>query len=99
MRCATKSALAWLVARSNRKEATLTNAGPPDSIPSGTANRSGIDAAEILNSVGEVAYDWRIDTDALLWGANAAAVLLIPDIATARPGAASRPSRARARGR
>jgi len=40
------------------------------------ADRIGIDAAEILNSVGEVAYDWRIDTDALRWGANAAAVLL-----------------------
>jgi diguanylate cyclase (GGDEF)-like protein len=66
----------------------LTNAGPPDSIPSGTAGRTGIDTAEILNSVGEVAYDWRIDTDALHWGANAAAVLLIPDIAAVSTGRA-----------
>lgn len=33
------------------------------------------DAAEILNSVGEVAYAWRLDTDALTWSGNAAAVL------------------------
>ena len=66
----------------------MTNAGPPDSIPSGTADRIGIDAAEILNSVGEVAYEWRIDTDALRWGANAAAVLLIPDIAAVSTGRA-----------
>src|ERR1700730_15112801 len=70
------------------KEATLTNAGPRDSIPSGTADRIGIDAAEILNSGGEVAYDWRIDTDALHWGANAAAVLLVPDIAAVSTGRA-----------
>jgi len=66
----------------------LTNAGPRDSIPSGTADRIGIDAAEILNSVGEVAYVWRIDTDVLYWGANAAAVLLIPDIAAVSTGRA-----------
>jgi diguanylate cyclase (GGDEF)-like protein len=66
----------------------LTNAGSRDSIPSGTADRIGIDAAEILNSVGEVAYDWRIDSDALHWSANAAAVLLIPDIAAVSTGRA-----------
>ena len=66
----------------------MTNAGPRDSIPSGTADRIGIDAAEILNSVGEVAYVWRIDTDVLYWGANAAAVLLIPDIAAVSTGRA-----------
>ena len=66
----------------------MTNAGPRDSIPSGTADSTGIDAAEILSSVGEVAYDWRIDTDALRWGANAAAVLLIPDIAAVATGRA-----------
>jgi diguanylate cyclase (GGDEF)-like protein len=37
-------------------------------------------AAEILSSIGEVAYEWRLDTDELLWGDNAAAVLgLTPD--------------------
>lgn len=39
-----------------------------------------IDAAEILNSVGETAYEWRLDTDALSWSGNAAAVLGVADI-------------------
>ena len=30
------------------------------------------DAAQILAAVGEVAYDWPIDADILLWGNNAA---------------------------
>jgi len=38
------------------------------------------DAAEILGSIGDVAYEWRLDTDALTWSANAAAVLGVPDI-------------------
>ena len=33
------------------------------------------DAAEILTSIGEAAYEWRVDTDALSWSDNAAAVL------------------------
>ncbi|MDP2296618.1 MAG: bifunctional diguanylate cyclase/phosphodiesterase [Pseudolabrys sp.] len=33
------------------------------------------DATEILNAIGEVAYEWRLDTDALIWSSNAAAVL------------------------
>ena len=33
------------------------------------------DVAEILASVGEAAYEWRLDTDALIWSGNAAAVL------------------------
>jgi diguanylate cyclase (GGDEF)-like protein len=37
------------------------------------------DAAEILNSVGEATYEWRIATDALVWSANAAAVFGIGD--------------------
>ena len=48
---------------------------------SDAANQAGIDTALILNSVGEVAYDWRIDGDVLLWGANAAAVLQVPNVA------------------
>ncbi|HEY4141017.1 MAG TPA: EAL domain-containing protein [Pseudolabrys sp.] len=39
-----------------------------------------VDAAEILNSVGEAAYEWRLDTDALSWSGNAAVVLGIADI-------------------
>ena len=38
------------------------------------------DAAEILRSIGDVAYEWRLDTDALTWSANAAAVLGVADI-------------------
>ena len=57
----------------------MSNAGPRDSIPPGSAAQ--LDAGQILNSVGEVAYDWRIDTDLLLWGANAADVLLVRDSA------------------
>ncbi len=33
------------------------------------------DTVAILNSVGEAAYEWRLDTDALSWSGNAAAVL------------------------
>src|SRR5208282_527605 len=45
-----------------------------------------LDAAQILASVGEVAYDWRIDSDVLLWGNNAAEVLLIADVAAISTG-------------
>jgi diguanylate cyclase (GGDEF)-like protein len=39
----------------------------------------GPDAAAILNSIGDAVYEWRLDTDALAWSANAAAVLDIAD--------------------
>jgi diguanylate cyclase (GGDEF)-like protein len=45
-----------------------------------------LDTAKILTSVGEVAYEWRLDSDVLVWGANAADVLLIRDIAGASTG-------------
>jgi PAS domain-containing protein len=35
----------------------------------------GPDAAAILNSLGEAAYEWRLDTDTLSWSANAHGVL------------------------
>jgi diguanylate cyclase (GGDEF)-like protein len=38
------------------------------------------DAAEILASIGDVAYEWRLDSDELIWSANAAAVLGIADM-------------------
>ena len=38
------------------------------------------DPGDILASIGLVPYDWRIDTDTLTWGANAAEVLQIADI-------------------
>jgi len=40
---------------------------------------AGPDATEILKSVGEAAYEWRLDTDALAWSGNAAAVLGVAD--------------------
>jgi diguanylate cyclase (GGDEF)-like protein len=75
----------------------LNNDGRRDSIPFGTADHTdkidgtpstsaAPDAAQILTSIGEVAYDWRIDTDVLSWGANAPDVLLIRDIAAASSG-------------
>lgn len=43
-----------------------------------------LDPAEIMLSIGEVAYDWRIDTDHLSWGINAAEVLGLDPDAIAR---------------
>jgi diguanylate cyclase (GGDEF)-like protein len=48
--------------------------------PARPAQSSGIDASQILASIGEVAYDWAIDSDALMWSANAKDVLLVPEI-------------------
>ena len=45
------------------------------------------DTAQILASIGDVAYEWRLDSDVLSWGGNVADVLLIKDrgaIATGR---------------
>ncbi|MGB6965689.1 MAG: diguanylate cyclase, partial [Xanthobacteraceae bacterium] len=44
------------------------------------------DPAQILAAVGEGAYDWRIDTDIVLWGNNAAEVLLVRDPAAISTG-------------
>jgi diguanylate cyclase (GGDEF)-like protein len=38
------------------------------------------DAAEILNSIGGAAYEWRLDTDTLTWSGNVAAVLELSGI-------------------
>ena len=38
---------------------------------------SAVDPARIMASVGEVAYEWSIDTDELAWGPNAAEVLMV----------------------
>jgi diguanylate cyclase (GGDEF)-like protein len=51
-------------------------------IPPGTP-----DAALILRSIGEVAYEWHLPGDALWWGENAADVLLIRDRAAIASGA------------
>ncbi len=47
--------------------------------PAATAARTP-DTAQILASIGEVAYDWRIDSDILLWGGNVTDVLLVRDV-------------------
>jgi diguanylate cyclase (GGDEF)-like protein len=41
------------------------------------------DTAEILRSIGDVSYEWRLDSDALAWSANAASVLGIEPAAVA----------------
>ena len=43
---------------------------------------------QILASLGEVAYDWDIDSDALAWSANAAEVLLVGSLARIATGGA-----------
>jgi diguanylate cyclase (GGDEF)-like protein len=73
----------------------LSNGGPQDSIPGAAAARlpsapprpaPPLDTAKILASVGEVPYEWRLDSDILVWGANAADVLLIRDIGAVSTG-------------
>jgi diguanylate cyclase (GGDEF)-like protein len=73
----------------------LSNAGPRDSIPGAEAARlpsapprpaPPLDTAKILTSVGEVPYEWRLDSDVLIWGVNAADVLLIRDIGAVSTG-------------
>ena len=46
------------------------------------------DAAEILRSIGDAAYEWRLDSDVLSWSGNAATVLGIADIGELSSGAA-----------
>jgi diguanylate cyclase (GGDEF)-like protein/PAS domain S-box-containing protein len=50
----------------SQKGASVTRIEQPAGVP---------DAAEVLRSIGDVAYEWRLDSDALLWSGNAAAVL------------------------
>jgi diguanylate cyclase (GGDEF)-like protein/PAS domain S-box-containing protein len=50
----------------SQKGASVTRIEQPAGVP---------DAAKVLRSIGDVAYEWRLDTDALLWSGNAAAVL------------------------
>jgi diguanylate cyclase (GGDEF)-like protein len=59
------------------------NPAPGAAVPS-----AALDTAQILAAVAEVPYDWRIDTDALAWGVNAGAVLLVRDIAAISTGRA-----------
>jgi diguanylate cyclase (GGDEF)-like protein len=45
-----------------------------------------LDPGQILASVGEVPYEWRIDSDALVWGPNVGAVLAVADTAALASG-------------
>jgi diguanylate cyclase (GGDEF)-like protein len=47
-----------------------------------------LDSNEILASVGEVAYEWRIDSDVLLWSPNASDVLGMRELAQIASGRA-----------
>ena len=49
----------------SQKGASVTRIEQPTGVP---------DAAEVLRSIGDVAYEWRLDTDALVWSGNAASV-------------------------
>jgi diguanylate cyclase (GGDEF)-like protein len=44
------------------------------------------DTDDIFRSIGEVPYDWRLDSDALRWGPNAGPVLGISDLGTIASG-------------
>jgi diguanylate cyclase (GGDEF)-like protein len=61
----------------------VTRARTPDDI---AAAASPGDVNHILASIGLVAYDWRIDSDTLMWGANAAQVLQIADLGSIASG-------------
>ena len=45
-----------------------------------------LDTDDIFRSIGEVPYDWRLDSDVLQWGPNAGPVLGISDIGTIASG-------------
>ena len=47
---------------------------------------TGPDAAKILKSVGEAAYEWRLDTDVLTWSDNVASALGIADVGSVASG-------------
>jgi diguanylate cyclase (GGDEF)-like protein len=52
--------------RRSQKGASVTRIEQPAGVP---------DAAEVLGSIGDAVYEWRLDSDALLWSDNAATVL------------------------
>jgi len=54
--------------------------------PEETDAGGAIDPNEIFASVGEVVYEWRLDTDAIAWGPNVCDVLAIRDLAAIATG-------------
>jgi diguanylate cyclase (GGDEF)-like protein len=85
---------------SQTNEATVSSEGPQEIKPAkpgpprakmkvtGRLDAPEIVAAEILASVGEALYSWDIESDAVLWSANACDVLLVGDIAAIATGRA-----------
>jgi diguanylate cyclase (GGDEF)-like protein len=60
-----------------------------DDTVSQTADRSAaVDPNEVFVSVGEAPYEWRLDSDLIVWGRNASDVLAIGDPAVIASGAA-----------
>jgi diguanylate cyclase (GGDEF)-like protein len=51
-----------------------------------TGAQPALDPGQILASVGEVPYEWRIDSDAVVWGSNVLAVLAGADAAALASG-------------
>ena len=58
--------------RRSQKGASVTRIGLPAGVP---------DAAEVLNAIGDAAYEWRLDTDALVWSGNTLSLLGIAEAA------------------
>ena len=52
----------------------------PDGIAPDTGGVTALDPLQIFDSVGEVPYDWQIDSDRILWGPNVRDVLKIRDM-------------------
>src|ERR671912_2920568 len=50
--------------------------------------RGPLDPRKVLTAIREVVYDWDLSSDQIAWGANAAAVLGLRDIATVATGTA-----------
>jgi diguanylate cyclase (GGDEF)-like protein len=69
-----------------RSPGRQAGAGSPAADMSSAEPPSTLDTAAIVASVGAVAYEWHIDTDALLWSANVKDVLLIRDLETVSSG-------------
>jgi diguanylate cyclase (GGDEF)-like protein len=84
------SALFGIALRHAAKQAEAQVAPTPSALaaPVSSDLAPTLDTSRILMSVGEVAYDWHIDSDELSWGTNAKDVLLIPDIGAITSGRA-----------
>jgi diguanylate cyclase (GGDEF)-like protein len=57
-----------------------------DRPPSAGRGPAALDAAAILASIGEVPYEWEIESDALTWGPNTTSVLMISDVSAISTG-------------